>query len=95
MNKVGIPASFQEAIFATTAAVLHMGNIQFVEGKESDSSMVAPGAAQQHLAAAGKSSMRLFCTTRHALHNNGMQHPLPQVLTLQWLSTAAHVGPAP
>ena len=54
MNKVGIPPSFQEAIFATAAAVLHMGNIQFVEGRESDSSMVAPGAAQQHLSAVGK-----------------------------------------
>jgi myosin-5 len=53
MGKVGIPAEQREAVFATVAAVLHLGNISFLEGKEADSSKVAPGAAQEHLKAAG------------------------------------------
>jgi myosin-5 len=53
MGKVGIPAEQREAVFATVAAVLHLGNISFVEGKEADSSKVAPGLAQEHLQAAG------------------------------------------
>lgn len=56
MVKVGIPPEQREAVFATVAAVLHLGNVSFVEGKESDSSAVAPGAAQEHLQAAGKES---------------------------------------
>lgn len=55
MAKVGIPPEQREAVFATVAAVLHLGNVSFVEGKESDSSMVAPGGAQEHLQAAGES----------------------------------------
>jgi hypothetical protein len=54
MTKVGIPAEQREAVFATVAAVLHLGNVAFVEGRDSDSSMVAPGPPQQHLAAAGE-----------------------------------------
>jgi hypothetical protein len=53
MGKVGIPAEQRESVFATVAAVLHLGNISFVEGKEADSSKVAPGKAQEHLQAAG------------------------------------------
>lgn len=53
MAKVGIPPQQREAVFATVAAVLHLGNITFVEGKEADSSIVAPGKAQEHLQAAG------------------------------------------
>lgn len=53
MAKVGIPPQQRDGIFATVAAVLHLGNINFVEGKDSDSSMVAAGAAEQHLGAAG------------------------------------------
>lgn len=56
MIKVGIPPEQREAVFATVAAVLHLGNVSFVEGKESDSSAVAPGSAQEHLQAAGKQS---------------------------------------
>ncbi|WIA40194.1 hypothetical protein OEZ86_013582 [Tetradesmus obliquus] len=52
MGKVGIPAEQRESVFATVASVLHLGNISFVEGKEADSSKVAPGAAQEHLQAA-------------------------------------------
>ncbi|KAF8063028.1 XI-F [Scenedesmus sp. PABB004] len=54
MSKVGIPAEQREAVFATVAAVLHLGNISFVEGPEPDSSKAAPGSAQEHLRAAAK-----------------------------------------
>lgn len=54
MAKVGIPAEQREAVFATVAAVLHLGNISFVEGSDQDSSKVAPGAALEHLKAAGQ-----------------------------------------
>lgn len=53
MAKVGIPPEQRDSVFATVAAVLHLGNVSFVDGKESDSSIVAPGAAQEHLQAAG------------------------------------------
>lgn len=53
MTKVGILPEQREAIFATVAAVLHLGNITFVEGREADSSKVDTGKAQQHLQAAG------------------------------------------
>lgn len=53
MAKVGIPPEQRDSVFATVAAVLHLGNVSFVEGKDSDSSQVAPGAAAEHLQAAG------------------------------------------
>lgn len=58
MAKVGIPPEQRDAVFATVAAVLHLGNVSFVEGKESDSSAVAPGSAQEHLQAAGEAGDR-------------------------------------
>ena len=55
MAKVGIPAEQREAILAVTVAVLHLGNVAFAEGRDADSSMVAPGgAAEEALAAAGE-----------------------------------------
>lgn len=58
MAKVGIPPEQRDAVFATVAAVLHLGNVSFVEGRESDSSAVAPGSAQEHLQAAGEAHLR-------------------------------------
>jgi myosin-5 len=60
MGKVGIPAEQRESVFATVASVLHLGNISFVEGKDSDSSKVAPGKAQEHLQAAGATHFKAF-----------------------------------
>ncbi len=54
MSLVGIPEKEQVAVCQTVAAVLHLGNVSFVEAGEQDSSKVAPGASQQHLAAAAK-----------------------------------------
>ena len=55
MAKVGIPAEQREAIFACVAAVLHLGNVEFAEGRDADSSMVAPGSpAEAALGAAAE-----------------------------------------
>ena len=53
MTLVGIPKAEQDAAFRTVASVLHLGNLDFVEAADSDSSTIAP-AAQKHLAAAAK-----------------------------------------
>jgi myosin V len=53
MSKVGLSPEQRDAVLATVAAVLHLGNVAFVDGKEPDSSAVAPGTAIEHLKAAG------------------------------------------
>ena len=50
MTLVGIPAEQQDACFRLVAAVLHLGNLDFVEGQEQDESALAPAAAK-HLEA--------------------------------------------
>ena len=51
MTLVGIPLADQAAIFAASASVLHLGNINFTEGEE-DSSHVTGKDAEFHLNAA-------------------------------------------
>lgn len=46
MTLVGIPVEQQDACFRMVAAVLHMGNLEFAEGAEEDSSQLAPAAAK-------------------------------------------------
>jgi hypothetical protein len=58
MAKVGIPPAGREAVFACVAAVLHLGNVAFTEGRDHDSSMVAPGGATEALTAAGERGRR-------------------------------------
>lgn len=41
--------SFQEAIFRLVAAILHLGNVQFVKGKEVDSSLLKDDKSKFHL----------------------------------------------
>ena len=53
MTLVGIPKPEQDAIFATVAAVLHMGNTIFVAaGDDGESSKLADDTASAHLGAA-------------------------------------------
>lgn len=40
---------FQEAIFRVTAAILHLGNIDFAKGQEVDSSVLKDGSSKFHL----------------------------------------------
>nr|AHI45151.1 myosin [Zea mays] len=49
MNTVGITEQEQEAIFRVVAAVLHLGNISFVKGREADSSVIKDEKARFHL----------------------------------------------
>lgn len=53
MSLVGIPEEEQDAACRTVAAVLHLGNVDFVDAGDVDSSTVAPAAAK-HLDAAAK-----------------------------------------
>eukprot|EP00879_Flechtneria_rotunda_P010956 GHRR01011448.1.p1 GENE.GHRR01011448.1~~GHRR01011448.1.p1 ORF type:complete len:975 (+),score=342.76 GHRR01011448.1:784-3708(+) len=78
MAKVGIPPQQREAVFATVAAVLHLGNISFVEEREADSSKVAPGPAYEHLQAAAallgvdKDGLEHALTTRSRMMREGV-----------------------
>ncbi|KAK3138149.1 hypothetical protein QOZ80_5AG0365180 [Eleusine coracana subsp. coracana] len=54
MNTVGITEQEQEATFRVVAAVLHLGNINFVKGREVDSSVIKDEKARFHLNAAAE-----------------------------------------
>ncbi|XP_066368151.1 myosin-17-like isoform X6 [Miscanthus floridulus] len=54
MNTVGITEQEQEATFRVVAAVLHLGNISFVKGREVDSSVIKDEKARFHLDAAAE-----------------------------------------
>lgn len=54
MSLVGIPEMEQKAVFQTVAAVLHLGNVAFVDGAEQDSSQVPAGAPTKRLEAAAQ-----------------------------------------
>ncbi|KAJ9545952.1 hypothetical protein OSB04_025659 [Centaurea solstitialis] len=49
MDVVGISKEEQEAIFRVTAAILHLGNVEFTKGKEVDSSVLKDERAKFHL----------------------------------------------
>ncbi|KAI3762096.1 hypothetical protein L1987_52519 [Smallanthus sonchifolius] len=49
MDVVGISKEEQEAIFRVTAAILHLGNIEFTKGKDVDSSVLKDDKAKFHL----------------------------------------------
>ena len=45
MTNVGIPADEQDAVFQLVATVLHLGNLEFTEAGEHDSSQVIQASA--------------------------------------------------
>ncbi|KAE7997787.1 hypothetical protein FH972_002391 [Carpinus fangiana] len=49
MDIVGISQKEQDAIFRVVAAILHLGNIDFVKGEESDSAIVEDEESKFHL----------------------------------------------
>ncbi|KAM7264663.1 hypothetical protein ACFE04_002346 [Oxalis oulophora] len=49
MDIVGISQEEQEAIFRVVAAILHLGNIEFIKGKEFDSSTLKDEKSHYHL----------------------------------------------
>ncbi|KAL3622382.1 hypothetical protein CASFOL_033793 [Castilleja foliolosa] len=54
MDIVGINQDEQEAIFRVVAAILHLGNVEFVKGSESDSSKLKDAKASYHLQTAAE-----------------------------------------
>jgi len=63
---------FQEAIFRIVAAILHLGNIDFAKGKETDSSIPKDSKAEFHLKTAAELLMyECFCiiTYVHMIFN--------------------------
>ncbi|KAL0305152.1 UNVERIFIED_CONTAM: Myosin-6, partial [Sesamum angustifolium] len=57
MSTVGISSEEQDAIFRVIAAILHLGNIEFVKGKEIDSSMPKDENSWFHLRTAAEMFM--------------------------------------
>ncbi|XP_066322752.1 protein OPAQUE1-like isoform X2 [Miscanthus floridulus] len=54
MDIVGISREDQDAIFRTLAAILHLGNIEFAPGKDTDSSKIKDSTSNFHLQMAAK-----------------------------------------
>ena len=77
MTNVGIPADEQDAVFQLVATVLHLGNLEFTEAGEHDSSQVVESSADA-LEAAAKLlgvqtdglSRALTTRTRHTVDGN-------------------------
>ncbi|KAK3148684.1 hypothetical protein QOZ80_3AG0207370 [Eleusine coracana subsp. coracana] len=54
MGIVGISSDEQDAIFRVVAAILHLGNVEFAEGSEADSSVPKDEKSQFHLRTAAE-----------------------------------------
>ncbi|XP_024988349.1 myosin-12-like isoform X1 [Cynara cardunculus var. scolymus] len=54
MDVVGISQEEQDAIFRVVAAILHLGNIEFMKGKEADSSKIKNEKSLYHLRTAAE-----------------------------------------
>ncbi|KAA8520316.1 hypothetical protein F0562_014572 [Nyssa sinensis] len=54
MDVVGISQDEQDAIFRVVAAILHLGNIEFIKGKDSDSSKLKDEKSLNHLQTAAE-----------------------------------------
>ncbi|KAG8099976.1 hypothetical protein GUJ93_ZPchr0013g37336 [Zizania palustris] len=66
MDIVGISSDEQDAIFRVVAAILHLGNVEFSEGRESDSSAPKDDKSQFHLQTASE----LFMCDEKALEES-------------------------
>ncbi|GER46091.1 myosin 2 [Striga asiatica] len=66
MDTVGISVEEQDAIFRVIAAILHLGNIEFVKGKEIDSSMPKDEKSWFHL----RTAAELFMCDAKALEDS-------------------------
>lgn len=90
MTNVGIPEDEQNAVFQLVASVLHLGNLDFVEAGEHDSSKLADSATDALQAAAsllGTSAdglaRALTTRTRHTVDGElvvGMHKPSPKAV---------------
>ncbi|KAJ6792577.1 myosin-6-like [Iris pallida] len=66
MDIVGISSDEQDAIFRVVAAILHLGNIEFCDGKEFDSSVPKDEKSRFHL----KTAAGLFMCDEQALEDS-------------------------
>ncbi|XP_022953205.1 myosin-12 isoform X1 [Cucurbita moschata] len=66
MDVVGISQDEQDAIFRVVAAILHLGNIDFMKGKEFDSSKVKDEKSNYHLETAAE---LLMCDAKALEHS--------------------------
>ncbi|CAL4920245.1 unnamed protein product [Urochloa decumbens] len=66
MGIVGISSDEQEAIFRVVAAILHLGNVEFAEGSEADSSVPKDENSQFHL----KTAAELFMCDEKGLEES-------------------------
>ncbi|KAG1354825.1 Myosin-6 [Cocos nucifera] len=66
MDVVGISSDEQDAIFRVVAAILHLGNIEFSEGKETDSSVPKDEKSLFHL----RTAAELFMCNVKALEDS-------------------------
>ncbi|KAG6471144.1 hypothetical protein ZIOFF_072245 [Zingiber officinale] len=69
MDIVGINEEEQEAIFSVVAAILHLGNISFEKGNETDSSKLKDEQSAYHL----KTAAELLMADEKALENSLMK----------------------
>ncbi|KAL5222227.1 hypothetical protein ABZP36_026940 [Zizania latifolia] len=75
MDTVGITEQEQEAIFRVVAAVLHLGNISFVKGREVDSSVIKDDKSRFHLNTAAELLMCDCKKLENALINRQINTP--------------------
>ncbi|KAL9676992.1 hypothetical protein QQ045_005215 [Rhodiola kirilowii] len=66
MDVVGITTEEQDAIFRVVAAILHLGNIEFVKGKEIDSSELKDEKSIYHL----RTAAELFMSSEKLLEDS-------------------------
>ncbi|KAF8643980.1 hypothetical protein HU200_066619 [Digitaria exilis] len=66
MGIVGISSDEQDAIFRVVAAILHLGNVEFAEGSEADSSVPKDEKSQFHL----KTAAELFICDEKGLEES-------------------------
>ncbi|KAL9687837.1 hypothetical protein QQ045_032244 [Rhodiola kirilowii] len=66
MDVVGISSDEQDAIFRVVSAILHLGNVEFVKGEESDSSEPKDDQSRFHL----KTAAELFMCDEKALEDS-------------------------
>nr|CAB3452693.1 unnamed protein product [Digitaria exilis] len=66
MEIVGISSDEQDAIFRVVAAILHLGNVEFTEGSEADSSVPKDERSQFHL----RTAAELFMCDEKALEES-------------------------
>ncbi|CAL9163951.1 unnamed protein product [Musa hybrid cultivar] len=66
MDVVGISSDEQDAIFRVVAAILHLGNVEFAEGEEEDSSVPKDEKSWYHL----RTAAELFMCNEKALEDS-------------------------